>query len=541
MGEIQKKKEELYVALSKVENWRNRTLLQDLAAHIKPRSSDDQWSGGTPSNRRDVAGFAGRRENTARGWDLLRNIYINTDIRDGGETDHIRGSPDHKKKYDELKAICEAELIGSFEKTRSHGIRFKGFKPQGILEGWIYLSLHEERTSPATEINRGGSLAASALELVNTLERVALCGARDHGSVGTPFRPVLGTHRGEVQLHTRPPTPYAMAAPHNKPAPDLNSTSSAETFAPVASSLPRSKIATVDRKSFRRRFVVTRASFRKFGRRPRRTPSVRRAIDGMISAHWSFIRDTVVPKPGAGEVVMTKAWVERGLSLPCSEFFLSILTTYGLQPHNICPNSYLLLSNFVTLCEGHLGIRPDVKLWQFFFRVKKETKDKAMLNCGSMTFMLRPGRMYPPHDSHESVRTGTPDGFTRRMCQFRRSMMVSPSSTTSLRKELASWSFIPPLSLTPILEKAAENLLLATLAEENLRTILRVPVSGDTAEEVRRTKKRKRSKHSQGTPTCEASPRQSFRLRPEPAARPPPSPRSSSPLRSIQGRRSGNV
>ncbi|KAK1593389.1 hypothetical protein QYE76_059307 [Lolium multiflorum] len=116
--------------------------------------------------------------------------------------------------------------------------------------------------------------------------------------------------------------------------------------------------------------------------------------EGMISAHWSFIRDTVVPKPGAGEVVMTKAWVERGLSLPCSEFFLSILTTYGLQPHNICPNSYLLLSNFATLCEGHLGIRPDVKLWQFFFRVKKETKDKAMLNCGSMTFMLRPGPRY---------------------------------------------------------------------------------------------------------------------------------------------------
>ncbi|KAK1563955.1 hypothetical protein QYE76_008265 [Lolium multiflorum] len=137
---------------------------------------------------------------------------------------------------------------------------------------------------------------------------------------------------------------------------------------------------------------------------------------------------------------MTKAWVERGLSLPCSEFFLSILNTYGLQPHNICPNSYLLLSNFATLCEGHLGIRPDVKLWQFFFRVKKETKDKAMLNCGSMTFMLRPGRMYPPHDSHESVRYWN-----------------------------AGWFY----------EKN-----LATLAEENLRTILRVPVSGDTAEEV---------------------------------------------------------
>ncbi|KAK1682967.1 hypothetical protein QYE76_043815 [Lolium multiflorum] len=208
----------------------------------------------------------------------------------------------------------------------------------------------------------------------------------------------------------------------------------------------------------------------------------------MISAHWSFIRDTVVPKPGAGEVVMTKAWVERGLSLPCS-VFLSILTTYGLQPHNICPNSYLLLSNFVTLCEGHLS--PDVKLWQFFFRVKKETKDKAMLNCGSMTFMLRPGRMYPPHDSHESVPSGTPDGFTRRMCQFRRSMMVSPSSTTS-PEELASWSF-PPLSLTPIPgESDAENLWFS-LQRRKTRTFFASPSMA-----TRRRRfggKRKRSKH----------------------------------------------
>ncbi|KAK1645017.1 hypothetical protein QYE76_062822 [Lolium multiflorum] len=206
--------------------------------------------------------------------------------------------------------------------------------------------------------------------------------------------------------------------------------------------------------------------------------------EGMISAHWSFIRDTVVPKPGAGEVVMTKAWVERGLSLPCSEFFLSILKTYGLQPHNICPNSYLLLSNFATLCEGHLGIRPDVKLWQFFFRVKKETKDKAMLNCGSMTFMLRPGRMYPPHDSHESVRYWNAGWF------YEKNVSV-PEIHDGLQIQQRASGRARKLELHPVAfpnshpgEGSAENLLLATLAEENLRTILRVPVSGDTAEEV---------------------------------------------------------
>ncbi|KAK1694339.1 hypothetical protein QYE76_011036 [Lolium multiflorum] len=127
------------------------------------------------------------------------------------------------------------------------------------------------------------------------------------------------------------------------------------------------------------------------------------AKEGLIAPDtWSFQKDSSSPKPEPDEV-FTKAWVERGLSLPPSKFFLSVLNTYGLQPHNICPNSYLLLSNFVTLCEGHLGIRPDVCLWQFFYRVKKETKDKVMVNCGSMTFMLRPQTMFPTLASHESV------------------------------------------------------------------------------------------------------------------------------------------
>ena len=32
-------------------------------------------------------------------------------------------TPEHKQKYDEVKALFEADLIGSFERTRNHGIR----------------------------------------------------------------------------------------------------------------------------------------------------------------------------------------------------------------------------------------------------------------------------------------------------------------------------------------------------------------------------------------------------------------------------------
>jgi hypothetical protein len=30
---------------------------------------------------------------------------------------------EHKQKYDEIKTLFEADLIGSFEKTRHHGVR----------------------------------------------------------------------------------------------------------------------------------------------------------------------------------------------------------------------------------------------------------------------------------------------------------------------------------------------------------------------------------------------------------------------------------
>ncbi|KAK1668719.1 hypothetical protein QYE76_056878 [Lolium multiflorum] len=131
--------------------------------------------------------------------------------------------PDHKKKYDELKAIVEAELIGSFEKTRSHGIRFKGFTPQGVLDG-LDLSLpSDERTRALRqEINYvvAHSLHRHSESLVNSLERVAFRVIQEIMERRySPSGPALGTHQGEVQLHTRPPLPYSMAAPQQQGSP----------------------------------------------------------------------------------------------------------------------------------------------------------------------------------------------------------------------------------------------------------------------------------------------------------------------------------
>jgi hypothetical protein len=68
-------------------------------------------------------------------------------------------TPKHKQKFDEIKALFEANLIGSFQRTCHHGIRWKGFSPKGALDG-VDLSLpSEERTRSQLH---GSSFSASA-------------------------------------------------------------------------------------------------------------------------------------------------------------------------------------------------------------------------------------------------------------------------------------------------------------------------------------------------------------------------------------------
>jgi hypothetical protein len=64
---------------------------------------------------------------------------------------------------------------------------------------------------------------------------------------------------------------------------------------------------------------------------------------------------------------MLKSHVERGLSIPPSHFFSSLLQFYGLHLHHILPNSLVSIAGYVTLCEGYLGILPRVDLFQLFF------------------------------------------------------------------------------------------------------------------------------------------------------------------------------
>jgi hypothetical protein len=82
--------------------------------------------------------------------------------------------------------------------------------------------------------------------------------------------------------------------------------------------------------------------------------------DGLVSNKDSIVFPTTerIPKPSSGFQVMFLAFLLRGLSLPAHEFLRGLLYFYGVQLHQLTPNSILHIAYFVTLCESFLGIKP---------------------------------------------------------------------------------------------------------------------------------------------------------------------------------------
>ena len=183
---------------------------------------------------------------------------------------------------------------------------------------------------------------------------------------------------------------------------------------------------------------------------------------------WRTTPGALAPAPEAGEWVVTKALIERGFSLPPSDFFTEILKAYQLQPHNISPNSILAISNHVTLCEGHLRVTPDLPLFQYYFSVKKETvsQTSSLATCGSITFKLRPGRVYPHTDRHESVRYWSGGFFYLKDVSDPASPKMLPEFKDGPASETPAWSQCPHLSESPQLTRAVRRI--CKLTEEGL-------------------------------------------------------------------------
>ena len=112
------------------------------------------------------------------------------------------------------------------------------------------------------------------------------------------------------------------------------------------------------------------------------------------STTLKFPQDEVIPSPPEGWRVVFLAFLVRGLSLPVHEFLRSLLFVYGIQLHQLTPNSILHISLFITLCESFLGIHPHWGLWKQIFRLRRTGPKDADSDIGAVVISVRPGFKY---------------------------------------------------------------------------------------------------------------------------------------------------
>jgi hypothetical protein len=69
---------------------------------------------------------------------------------------------------------------------------------------------------------------------------------------------------------------------------------------------------------------------------------------------------------------MFLAFILRGHSFPVHDFLWGLLFGYGVQLHDLAPNTVLHIACLVTLCEYFLGVEPHWALWKRIFGVKRQ-------------------------------------------------------------------------------------------------------------------------------------------------------------------------
>ncbi|KAK1649953.1 hypothetical protein QYE76_067758 [Lolium multiflorum] len=107
-----------------------------------------------------------------------------------------------------------------------------------------------------------------------------------------------------------------------------------------------------------------------------------------------FPGDESAPKPRIGYRATFIDHLIRGLSTPILEFLRGLLFVYGIQLHQLTPNSILHISLFITLCECFLGTHPHWGMWKRIFYVRRNNSRSVVYNVGGACICVRPDIYY---------------------------------------------------------------------------------------------------------------------------------------------------
>jgi hypothetical protein len=156
---------------------------------------------------------------------------------------------------------------------------------------------------------------------------------------------------------------------------------------------------------------------------------------------------------------MFLAFLFRSLSLPSHEFLCGLLFVYGVQLHQLTPNSFLHIACFVTLCESFLGIEPHFLLWRSIFRLRPNVALSRKPELGGAIVSVCPEAQYLEFSMDASVQGWKTKWFyiKDRKASPEDEYGLAPFDASKELKKLASWDLLPSDAkmeqITPLLSR----------------------------------------------------------------------------------------
>ena len=98
-------------------------------------------------------------------------------------------------------------------------------------------------------------------------------------------------------------------------------------------------------------------------------------------AHRLLATGQIIPTPEPHERVVFIPHFVRGLGYPLHPFVRGLMFYYGLDFHDLAPNSFLNISAFIVVCEAFLCIQPHFGLWLKVFNMKPKVVDGQHAEC----------------------------------------------------------------------------------------------------------------------------------------------------------------
>jgi hypothetical protein len=152
-----------------------------------------------------------------------------------------------------------------------------------------------------------------------------------------------------------------------------------------------------------------------------------------------------IPKPPSGYRVMFLAFLLHDLSFPAHEFLRGLLFVYGVQLHQLTPNSILHIACFITLCESFLGVEPHWILWKYLFRLRPSVALSKKAELGGAVVSIHAEAHYLEFAMAASVQGWRKKWFYIKDQKISSSDQygIAPFDADKDLKKLASWDSPP--------------------------------------------------------------------------------------------------